>query len=445
VIPFAIKRSGYLKGKLNFSGDKSITHRAIIVSAISSGRTRINNPAVNKDCFYTIQAFRSLGVCIVATSKKHITVYGKGLKGLRQSKGPIYVGDSGTTIRLLAGLLAGQKFNSTLTAGKSLSVRPMKRVIEPLRLMGGDIYAKRLKGANDFCPPLNIRGNSLKGIAYKLPVASAQVKSAIILAGHYAEGRTRVIEKIKTRDHTERMLKLFKAGISVSGKTVTIKSGKELVSPGVIDIPADISSASFFIVAAMLLPGSNIVVKSVSLNPTRIGCIKVLRRMGADIIIKTASLSAHRNIGEPCGDIIVRSSRLKATVVKNKEIPSLIDELPILMVAACFAKGTTKFIGVEELRVKETDRINSLFTNLIKMGAKIKIETGKNNNETVAIDGRGGLKAANVRSFGDHRSAMSLVVAGLAAKGKTSIDDISCIEKSFPEFIQKLNQLLKKD
>ncbi|MDD5044923.1 MAG: 3-phosphoshikimate 1-carboxyvinyltransferase [Candidatus Omnitrophica bacterium] len=442
MIPFSVRHSGHLKGELKLSGDKSITHRAIIAGAISVGKTRINNPAVNLDSFHTTQAFRKLGIRIVQHSAKYITVFGNGLRGLRQAAGPVYVGDSGTTIRLLSGLLAGQAFDSTLTAGRSLSGRPMKRVIAPIRLMGGDISARHLKGSTELYPPLKIKGRALKGVVYKLPVASAQVKSAIILAALYAKNKTRIIEPIKTRDHTERMLKLFKADIKVSGKAITVKPAEELISPGSIVVPSDISSASFFIVAALLLPGSRIRIRSVSLNPTRTGFLRVLKRMGADITIYPSTL--HPSFGEPRGDILVRSSRLKGTIVKKEEIPSLIDELPILMTAACFAQGKTRFIGVKELRVKETDRVNSLVANLKKMGAKIGVVRVRGKDETVLVHGSGALSGARVKSYGDHRTAMSLVVAGLAARGKTGIDDISCIEKSFPDFTRKLRHLLKK-
>ncbi|MCM8762757.1 MAG: 3-phosphoshikimate 1-carboxyvinyltransferase [Candidatus Omnitrophica bacterium] len=442
---FTIKQSGYVKGKLILTGDKSITHRAFIISAITPGKTRINNPAINKDCLYTLQALKRLGIRSVKF-KNHITVFGKGLSGLKPTKGPLYVGESATTMRLLAGLLVAQRFNSTLAGGRSLSRRPMGRIIEPLKLMGGDIAAREGKEKKEeFYPPLRIKGRALKGITYKLPVASAQVKSAIILASLYAEGKTKIIEPIKTRDHTERMLKLFGANINVSGRIITIKGKKELISPKVVNIPADISSASFFIVAAILLPGSELLVKSVSLNPCRIGFIKVLRRMGADITFHPASFTLCGS--EPQGDILVKSSKLKGTLVKKEEIPSLIDELPILMVAACFAKGKTKFVGVEELRVKETDRINSLVSNLNQMGAKIetkikRLKSGKR-QETVIIKGIKELRGIRAKTFGDHRTAMSLIIAGLKAKGRTTLDDISCIDKSFPGFMKKLKVLLR--
>lgn len=448
-----VSQSAPLKGEVVLSGDKSITHRALIISALAVGRTTINNPAFNQDCLQTVAALKKLGARISLSQKSNcMEVFGKGLYGLSKAGGPVYAGESGTTIRLLAGVLAGQRFTSVLTCGKSLSARPMNRIIEPLRLMGCDIHGP---------PPLKIKGGGLKGIAYRLPVASAQVKSAILLAGLFAKGKTKVIEPVKTRDHTERMLKAFGADIKCSGNAVVIKGADKLVSPRNINIPCDVSSASFFITAAVLVPGSVLKIKRVNLNPTRAGFIKVLKRMGADIEVSpSTSLRADgersRTIGsreagvgdyEPVGDIVARSSKLKATVVREKEIPSLIDELPILMVAACFAKGKTEFRGVGELRVKETDRVNSLAVNLRLMGAdveiKVKTEKGKK-IETVVIHGTKALKASKVKSFADHRTAMSLIIAALTAKGRTCIDDVSCIDKSFPGFLKTLESLKKK-
>ncbi|MCM8780267.1 MAG: 3-phosphoshikimate 1-carboxyvinyltransferase [Candidatus Omnitrophica bacterium] len=447
MIPFPIKHSGCLKGKLELSGDKSITHRAIIFGSLAKGKTRINNPAVNKDCFYTIQALRKLGIRITGfrTSTKSIMLFGKGLYGLKKPKGPIFVGDSGTTFRLMAGLLAGQKFNSVLTCAKSLLRRPMKRVIQPLRLMGAKISGKKKNG--EFYPPVRIRPGNLKGVTYKMPVASAQVKSAIILAGLFAKNKTKIIEILKTRDHTERMLKLFRADLSVRGRNIIIRPGKDLVSPRVINVPADISSAAFFIVACLLLEGSNLKIKSVSLNPGRIGLIKALKRMGAKIEIQNSKSPYLSQAGrirnyEPRGDLIVKYSKLKGITIGKDQIPSLIDELPILMVAASLAEGKTRLIGVEELRVKETDRVNSLITNLKRMGAKINVKI-INRRQSIVIEGVRSLRGAGLKSFGDHRTAMSLIVAGLTAKGKSSIDDVSCLKKSFPDFIPKLKQLLK--
>lgn len=444
-----------LKGEINLLGDKSIAHRCVIVSSVALGKTTIENFPTSKDCLSTIAVFKKLGIKIKhkrlgITHNSIITVLGKGLYGLKKPQGPIFVGDSGTTLRLLLGVLAGQDFKAKLIAGRSLSRRPMLRVTQALRIMGAEINAKTHKthGAQrEEYPPITIRGGNLKPISYVLPVASAQVKSAILLAGLYARGISRVIETISTRDHSERILKLFKAEIQLKQNTIVIKGGKELVSPKRIYIPGDISSASFFMVAAAILPHSEILIKNVSLNPSRIGVIKVLKRMGAHIKAQSSCLSGRQaklkvQGYEPMGDLLVKSSFLKGARVKKKEIPSLIDELPILMVAACFANGRTIFEGIEELRVKETDRIRSMSENLSKMGAHIEILKG-DKSENIIIRGVKQLKGTKVRSFGDHRTAMSMVVAGLGAKGKTSIDDIVCINKSFPEFTRLLKTLIQ--
>jgi 3-phosphoshikimate 1-carboxyvinyltransferase len=329
-------------------------------------------------------------------------------------------------------------------------------------MMGAEISAKckakSVKRIEEY-PPITIRGGNLKPITYKMPVASAQVKSAILLAGLYTSGLTQIIEPIKTRDHTERMLKQFKAEIKVKGPAfvkapagcppkrskggpnkIVIKGNQLLVAPKNIYIPGDISSASFFLVLASILPNSQIWLRKVSLNPSRAGIIKVLKRMGADIRVTSYELRVTSY--EPMGDIRVSSSKLKGTIVKKAEIPSLIDELPILMVAACFAKGKTVFNGVEELRVKETDRIRSMSENLRKMGADIEIyQTAQ--SEKIIIHGGKRLQGAKVKSFRDHRTALSMIIAGLAAEGKTLIDDISCINKSFPDFLSLLKPLLR--
>ncbi len=455
--PFVVRPLSRLKGEILLSGDKSIAHRAIIISAISRGITRIENFPFNEDCLSTIRALQRLGVKIRHGSLKKrknfpsITVNGGGLLGLKQPKGPVFTGNSGTTLRLLLGVLAGQNFSTKLVAGKSLSKRPMLRVTAPLRLMGAEINAKpktqHAKHIEEY-PPITIKGGNLRAITYKMPVASAQVKSAILLAVLYAQGKTKVIETISTRDHTERMLKLFRARLKVQQNTIVINGNQDLVSPKRVYIPQDISSASFFMVMAAILSDSRILIKKVSLNPSRIGSIKVLKRMGAKIkgsSGRQACLSGRqarlKTQGyEPMGNLLVESSFLKGTRVKKEEIPSLVDELPILMVAACFAKGRTIFEGVGELRVKETDRIRSMTENLRKMGAKIEVfKVGK--SEGIIIHGVKQLKAAKVSSFQDHRTAMSMVVAGLAATSNTQIDDISCINKSFPAFLRVLNTL----
>ncbi len=454
-----------LKGEIALLGDKSIAHRCMIVSSLAQGKTTLENFPTNEDCLFTIAVFKKLGIKIKQerlgiAPRPIITVFAKGLAGLKKPQGPIFVGDSGTTLRLILGVLAGQDFQTKLVAGKSLSRRPMLRVTKPLRLMGAKINAIRNTQyaiQQEEYPPITISGGNLRPITYKMPVASAQVKSAILLAGLYVKGATEIIEPISTRDHTERILKLFRADIKVNPSTrlridgersrtikankIVIKGDRELVSPGKIYIPGDISSASFFMVAAAILPNSRIGIKNVSLNPSRIGVIRVLKRMGARIKVQGSRLKAQGY--EPMGSLVVKSSFLKGTRVKREEIPSLIDELPILMVAACVANGRTIFEGIGELRVKETDRIRSMSENLSKMGAHIKV-LKDDKSENIIIRGVKQFKGTRVRSFGDHRTAMSMVVAGLGAKGKTSIDDISCIDKSFPDFTRLLKTLMSR-
>ncbi len=439
-----------LKGEISLLGDKSIAHRALILSALASGKTTIKNFPLNKDSLSTLKALRKLGINIKKKKLEKplgssmVMVSGRGLYGLEKPKSSVFVGDSGTTMRLLLGVLAGQSFSATLTAGKSLSQRPMLRVTEPLRLMGAQIRAqehKRTRAGGEEYPPIRIKGGNLKAITYKMPIASAQVKSAIILAGLYAKGKTRVIQPVLSRDHTERMLKLFKADLKTRQNIVTIEGGRELISPGEINIPADISSAAFFLVLAAIIENSRLIVRNVSLNPSRSGIIRVLKRMGADI--KVTRSQGHKVTSfEPMGDIVVKGSSLRGVTVKKEEIPSLIDELPILMVAASYAKGKTVLEGAGELRLKETDRIRSMSENLKKMGADIVISKAAG-SENIVIRGVKQLKGARVKAFGDHRTAMSMVIAGLKASGKTTIDDTSCIDKSFPHFLSLLKSIIE--
>lgn len=444
--PFVIRPVSSLKGGISLPGDKSIAHRCIILGSLSNAVTTLENFPLNKDCLYTLNAFKKLGVNIKKEELfgicARVRLYGRGLLGLKKPADEIFAGESGTTMRLLLGVLAGQDFETRLSAASSLSKRPMRRVTEPLRMMGAVIKSRvksRDSQTEEFAPMV-IKGAKLKAVSYKMPIASAQVKSAILLAALFARGKTRVVEPLKSRDHTERMLKLFKADIKTKGSMIEVSGERELTSPGNIYIPGDISSAAFFIVAAAILPGSGITIKRVSLNPSRMGVISVLKRMGADILT-TYDLRL-TTVHEPTGDIIVKASPLKGVVVKKKEIPYLIDELPILMVAASLAGGRTVFEGVAELRVKETDRISSMSDNLAKMGVEISVSKSKK-REDIIIKGVKRLKGARVKSFGDHRSAMSMIVAGLAASGSTRIDDVSCIDKSFPDFLNILKLLTK--
>ena len=436
-----------IKGEISLPGDKSISHRAVMLSSISKGTTEIENFLFSEDCLSTVNAFREMGVEI--TANHNLVICGVGLRGLKKPTKSLYLGNSGTSMRLLSGILVGQDFSTILKGDSSLTKRPMKRIINPLRLMDADI-----KGRGEY-PPLTINGRKkLTAISYKIPVASAQVKSAILLAGLYTKEETKIEEIFKTRDHTERMLKLFGANIKTNGLKCKIKPSS-LFSPGRIKIPGDISSAAFFIVAATILSNSCLVIKNIGLNPTRTGIIDVLKKMGAEIIIAScpqgtnlrggqaprqsqgSSRMAVTNNFEPVGDIIVETTQLKGTKIKEKMIPRLIDEIPILMVAACFAFGETEFSGIGELRIKEVDRINSLCYNLKKMGAKIRED-----KERVIIKGGQKLKGGKLNSFGDHRTAMALAIAGLKAEGKTTIENSDCIKTSFPDFNQKLKEVV---
>lgn len=437
-----------IKGIISLPGDKSISHRALMLGAIAKARTFIENLSFGEDCLRTIDAFRKMGIKITqrlrSNTQHQIIIEARGLYGLKPPKKPLYVGNSGTTMRLLLGILAGQDFKCTLTAGESLSRRPMRRVIEPLRMMGADINSKQLtvNGKREEYPPITIRGGRLKAISFRLPIPSAQVKSAILLAGLYARGVTSITESIKSRDHTERMLKFFGADIKLEGLKCRLKGPQvALYSPGKIKIPGDISGAAFFLVAAALLPESHLVIKSVGLNPTRTGIIDVLKRMGADIKVEGRRSEAEGY--EPTGDIIVRGGRLKGITIEKSEIPRLIDELPILMVAASLSKGKTLIKGAGELRVKETDRINSMSTNLKRMGADIKVKSSENKEDVIIIRGKEKLRGARVNSFGDHRTAMSMVIAAFFVEGRTIVEDVGCINKSFPEFMEVLKGITK--
>jgi len=416
-------------GMIEVPGDKSISHRAVMLGSIAEGTTEIKGFLMGEDCLRTIEAFKAMGIDI---QKKAgiIIIHGKGLRGLKAPNKELYLGNSGTTMRIILGLLAGQDFECTLSGDESLSKRPMKRITDPLNSMGAEINSKHQSQdskSQELYPPLKIKGkHPLKPIKYKLPVASAQVKSALLLAGLYADGTSEIEEPLQSRDHTERMLKQFSADIKIKGSKLSIKNSK-LKSKGNIDVPGDISSAAFFMVAAAISRSSKITIKNLGVNPTRIGVIDVLKKMGAKITVT----NERKDCFEPAADVVVESSNLKGTTVEADMIPKLIDELPVIMVAAVLSKGSTVIKGAGELRVKETDRIFSMVTNLKKMGADIKAE-----GDSIIINGSEGLTGVEVDSFGDHRTAMSMAVAGLRAKGKTTILNTDCINKSFPEFEQ---------
>ena len=422
--PLQIKPVKRLSGEIILPGDKSISHRAIMLGAIAEGKTLARGVLDCDDCNYTIRAFRDMGVGI-DQSGYETTIYGVGLRGLKRPPGPINIGNSGTSMRILAGVLAGQGFDATLTGDEGLSKRPMARIVDPLMMMGVDIKARP-----DGLPPIRINGGAVKPIDYKMPIPSAQIKSAILFAGLYAPGRTIVEESAKSRDHTERMMKHFGAKLKVDALKVILDGPSEL-SGKEIDIPGDISSASFFIAAAILLHNSKIRINKVSINPTRAGIINILLRMGVRLkIVNTVDAF------EPYGDIEAESAPLRGITIDREDIPGIIDELPIIFVLASLAKGRTVINGVEELKFKETDRIASMKENLEKMGGKISVE-----KDTITIEGVERLKGASLESFGDHRTVMAMAIAALTAEGASSIDDAGCVDKSLPEFFKILETI----
>ncbi|OGW47268.1 MAG: 3-phosphoshikimate 1-carboxyvinyltransferase [Nitrospirae bacterium RBG_13_41_22] len=438
-----LSKAKNFKGKFTPTPDKSISHRAIIFSSLAKGKSIIKNFLRAEDPLSTMNAFRALGVeiqeIVIPPSpplekggeggfSSDLIVHGKGLYGLKEPFNVIDCGNSGTTMRMLSGVLAGNPFFSVLTGDESLRTRPMGRVINPLRQMGAEIIAR---GENRY-PPIAIKGKKLQSIKYAMPVASAQVKSAILLAGLYTDGETEVIEPAKSRDHTERILPAFGADIEVEGLRVRIKGGTELKGADV-HVPGDFSSAAFFIVAALLIRDSDMTIEGVGMNPTRTGLISALKGMEADIEIFNI-----RNVsGEPIADIHCKGdAELKAIHITKENIPGLIDEFPILCVAATQASGTTIIRGAEELRVKESDRIKSMATELKKMGAEIEeFEDG------LSITGKKELKGAIIESYRDHRIAMALSIAALIADGTSTINGVSSVNISFPGFFEILKRL----
>lgn len=424
-----ITQARSLRGRISMPGDKSISHRAVMIGSISDGLTEIDNFTTGSDCQATLQAMVSLGVEITR-SQGRLLVHGRGLRGLRTPPGPLDAGNSATMIRLLSGILAGQSFESIIYGDHYLNKRPMRRIIEPLRMMGADI-----SGVDDEYPPLRIRGGDLRPIRYRTPVPSAQVKSAILLAGLYADGTTTVIEEVKSRDHTERMLQACGAWLqscrSEAGFQISIRGNPALSGQRVV-IPGDISSAAFFLVAALLVPDSEVVIEKVGLNPTRSGIIDVLREMGGDISVENTDEIS----GEPVADLVVRSSALKGTTINGEMIPRLIDEIPILAIAATQADGEVLIAGARELRKKEADRISVMVENLNRMGGKVReLPDG------MVIEGVTPLSGALIDSAGDHRIAMAFAVAGLLARGETRISGWEWTRTSFPEFLKILNSL----
>ncbi len=420
-INFIANPGASVQGRIRVPGDKSISHRSIMLGSIAEGVTEVEGFLEGEDSLATLQAFRDMGVVIEGPHHGRVTIHGVGLHGLQAPPGPIYVGNSGTSMRLLAGLLAGQNFTTVLTGDASLGKRPMGRVADPLREMGANIDT-----AAEGRPPLQINGgqSQLKGMDYVMPMASAQVKSCLLLAGLYAEGKTSVTEPAPTRDHTERMLKGFGYPVQVNGATATVESGHKLAG-GKIDVPADISSAAFFMVAASIAEGSDLTLEHVGINPTRIGVINILRAMGGDI-----TLSNEREVGgEPVADVRVRYAGLKGIEIPLDQVPLAIDEFPALFIAAACAEGRTVLRGAEELRVKESDRIQVMADGLQQLGIKAEPTP-----DGIIIDG-GVMGSATVDSHMDHRIAMSFAIASLRATGEIRITDCIHVATSFPGFI----------
>ncbi|MFA4910782.1 MAG: 3-phosphoshikimate 1-carboxyvinyltransferase [Desulfobacteria bacterium] len=424
-----IERKGGLKGEVTVPGDKSISHRAVIIGSLAKGKTRIIEPSRGDDNLRTLNAFRMMGIEVDEPKVDQLIINGRGLYGLTEPEDVIDAGNSGTTVRLLTGLLTGQRFFSVITGDRYLRKRPMKRVVEPLSSMGAKIWGRE----NGNFAPLVINGTGLNPIDYVSPIASAQVKSAILLAGLYADGVTKITEPSLSRDHTERMLRFFGANLKRDDNSVSIAGGSNLDGRE-IEIPGDISSAAFFIVAALVIPNSEVFLKRVGVNPSRTGILEVLKKMGANIQL----LNEYETWGEPVADILVKTSRLKGTKIEGDLIPKTIDELPILSVAASVAEGDTVIKDAKELRVKETDRIKAVASELKKFGAEVE-----EFDDGMRISGKDKLMGCNCQSFGDHRIAMSLIIAGLMASGKTVVEDTSCIGTSFPEFKDKLFSLIQ--
>lgn len=419
-------RSTPLWGEVTVPGDKSISHRAVMFGALAEGTTEIINFLKGADCLSTIEAFRKMGV-LIEEKKNVLCIRGKGLHGLQKPSSVLDMGNSGTTTRLLSGILSGQKFETVLTGDASIQKRPMDRIITPLSLMGAKIKSDRGNG----CAPLRITGAPLTGIHYKTPVQSAQVKSAILLAGLYADSPTSVTESALTRNHTELMLNYFGAWIDRNGTTATIFPSPTLIGQKV-NVPGDISSAAYFLAAALITPDSQVLIRNVGINPTRDGILRIAQQMGADITL----LNKKRENAEPVADLLVKFGPLKAVTVGGDLIPTLIDEIPIIAVMACFAEGTTVIQDAQELKVKESNRLETVVENLKAMGAHIEATA-----DGMIIEGGYPLHGASIDSHLDHRIAMSFAIAALNADGETTIQNGDCVNISYPRFYEDLVSL----
>ncbi len=422
-----VKQAKGLRGRVKVPGDKSISHRALLLGAIAEGTTRVRNFLPAADCLATLACVRALGAEVERLSELDLIVQGRGLSGLMEPKDVLDCAGSGTTMRLLAGILAGQPFYSVLTGNEQLRRRPMGRIVEPLRRMGATVFGRD----DGRLPPLTVIGGNLRSIEYELPVASAQVKSAILLAGLYADGPIVIREPGPARDHTERMLAAMGADIGVDGATITLRGDTKLSSLDIV-VPGDVSSAAYFIAAACLAPGSEVAVEGVGVNPTRTGFLDALRKMGADILVDNQQEIS----GEPVTDVVVRAGELRGIEVRGDQVPRMIDEFPILAMVASQAQGTTVVSDAAELRVKETDRIANVTVELRKLGVRIEERP-----DGFVVEGPTRLAGAQVNSHGDHRLAMSLAIAGLLAEGETTIGGAECIVDSFPGFEETLRAL----
>jgi len=440
---YQIKPLAAIKNKiLEVVPDKSISHRAVIIASLACGKTTVKPFLRSNDTLTTLDCLRQLGIKARLTADNSVIITGADLFFPSPSgdKLTLNARESGTTMRILSGVLCAQKFSTRFDAAPSLCKRPMGRVIVPLRKMGASINGRQSSLAGEetdmIYPPLEIKPmEQLNAINYTMPIASAQVKSAILLAGLYAQGQTVITEPCKSRDHTERMLSFFGVPLQISGTTIRCNSVPAFASPPEIFIPGDFSSAAFFIVLALLLKKSSLHIRNVNTNPTRTQLLAVLRRMGANITLENAE-----DAFEPYADIHVQSSALRAAAVEASEVPLMIDEIPILCVAAAFASGTTRISGVKELRVKETDRILSMIHNLQNAGVDIYEEEDADDS-TIVITGNTNYRATEFKSYGDHRTAMSMIIFGMASGKTSTLDETLCISKSFPEFITMLQSL----
>ncbi len=422
---FVVQPGGKLTGRIRVPGDKSISHRSIMLGSLAEGVTEVSGFLEGEDNLATLQAFRSMGVKIDGPDAGRVIIHGVGKHGLTPPATELYLGNSGTSIRLLSGLLAAQQFDCILSGDSSLSQRPMRRVTEPLAAMGAKVDT-----TDDGTPPLQIHGKAqLKGIDYAMPVASAQVKSCLLLAGLYAEGKTCVTEPAPTRDHTERMLEGFGYPVERIGNTVCVTSAGKLTATR-IDVPADISSAAFFLVGASIAPGSDLLLEHVGINPTRIGVINILRAMGADIELANEHVAG----GEPVADIRIKGSHLHGIRIPEDQVPLAIDEFPALFVAAACAEGETVLTGARELRVKESDRIQVMADGLQILGIDARP------TEDGMVLQAGSIGSGKVNSHGDHRIAMAFAMAGLRANGVIDIDDCANVKTSFPDFVTLASQ-----